>query len=77
MHSVPPFSAFMFWITGTTLTPPDLVQAQNVHAAVSLAAVKVVCFNANLLPNGSDERQRSGRIKAGGCWFESGRCVGP
>ena len=34
-------------------------------------------FNATFLPNGSDKRQRSGRIKAVGCWFESGQCVGP
>ena len=33
-------------------------------------------FNATFLPNGSDERQWSGWIKAVGCWFESGRCVG-
>ena len=32
-------------------------------------------FNATFLPNGSDERQQSGWIKAVGCWFESGRCV--
>jgi hypothetical protein len=53
------------------------VQAQNVHATVSLAAVFVVCFNAAFLPDGSDERQRRGRIKAVGHWFESGRCVAP
>ena len=32
-------------------------------------------FNATSLPNGSDERQQSGLIKAVGCWFESGQCV--
>ena len=34
MHSVPSFPVFMFWITGTRLASPDLVQAQNVHATV-------------------------------------------
>ena len=34
-------------------------------------------FNANFLPNRSDKRKQSGRIKAVGCWFESGWCVGP
>ena len=38
---------------------------------------RVVWFNATFLLNGSDERQRSGRIKAVGCWFEAGRCEGP
>ena len=33
-------------------------------------------FNATFLQNGSDKRQQSGRIKAVGCWFESGPCVG-
>ena len=33
-------------------------------------------FNATFLPNRSDKRQQSGRIKAVGCWFESGWCVG-
>ena len=32
-------------------------------------------FNATFLPNRSDKRQQSGRIKAVGCWFESGRYV--
>ena len=33
-------------------------------------------FNGTFLLNRSDERQQSGRIKAVGRWFESGRCVG-
>ena len=33
-------------------------------------------FNATFLPNRSDKRQQSYRIKAVGCWFESGRRVG-
>ena len=33
-------------------------------------------FNATFLPNGSDKRQQSGRIKAVECWFKSGWCVG-
>ena len=52
-----------------------LWQAQNAHATVQLAVVFAVCFNATLLPEGSDERQRSGGMKAVGRWFESGRCV--
>ena len=51
-----------------------VAQAQNVHTAVELAARGVI--NATFLPNGSDKRQRSGRIKAVGRWFESRRCVG-
>ena len=46
-----------------------LVQAQNVHATVELAARRSGAFNATFLPNGSDERQQSGRIKAVGCWL--------
>ena len=34
------------------------------------------CVYATFQPNGSDKRQKSGRIKAVGRWFESGRCVG-
>ena len=63
------FPVFMFWITGTRLVPPagdllHLTQAQNVHATVELAARRSGVFNATFLPNGSDKRQRSGRIKA-------------
>ena len=53
-----------------------LVQAQNVHATVELAACRSGRFNTTFLPNRSDKRQRSGQIKAVGCWFESGHCVG-
>ena len=53
-----------------------LMHAQNVHAAVELAARQSRVFNATFLLNGSDESQRSGRIEAAGCWFESGWCVG-
>ena len=53
-----------------------LAQAQNVHATVELAARRSGVFNATFLPNGSDKRQRSGRIKAVGCCFKSGWCQG-
>ena len=56
-----------------------LTQAQNIHTAVELAACRSGVFDTTLLPNGSDKRQQSGRIKAVdkfGCWFESGWCVG-
>ena len=46
------------------LEPPDV------------AVAEAVCFNATFLLNGSDETQQSNRIKAGGLWFESGRCMG-
>ena len=52
------------------------MQAQNVHATVELAARRSSVFGATFLPNGSDKRQRSGRIKAVGCWLESGRYAG-
>ena len=50
-----------------------LAQAQNVHATVELTALRSVVFSATSLPNGSDKRQQSGRIKAvglslGGVW---------
>ena len=76
MHSILLFPFFTFWITDTRLAPPDFSQAQNAHATVYLAVVEALCFSATFLQNGSDERQRSGRMKAVGCWFESGWCVG-
>ena len=42
------------------------MQAQNVHATVELAARQSGVFNATHLPNVSDKRQHSGRIKAVG-----------
>ena len=53
-----------------------LVQAQNVHATIELAASRSGMFNATCLPNGSDKRQQSGQVKAVGWWFEAGRRVG-
>ena len=52
------------------------MQAQNIHATVELAARHSGVFSAAFLLNGSDKGQQSGRIKAAGCWFESGWCVG-
>ena len=66
MHSVRSFPVFMFWITGTRL-------AHTVKVAYRSSRVEAVCSMQLLLPNGSDKRQRSGWIKAVGCWFESGR----
>ena len=37
--------------------------AQNVQTTVELAARRSGVFNAAFLPNGSDERQQSGRIR--------------
>ena len=65
----------MFWITGTRLVAPKVEESYCI--SVQLAVVEAVCFYTTFLPNRSDERQRSGRIKAAGRWFESGRCVGP
>ena len=70
MHSLQLFPVFMFWNTGTRLAK------QNVNATIYLAAVEAVCFHTTFLPNGSGERQWIGRIKAVGCWFESGWCAG-
>ena len=50
----------------------NLTQVQSVHTIVELAAQLSGIFNAIFLANGSDERQRSDRIQAVGCWFESG-----
>ena len=52
------------------------MQVPNVHATVELTACRNGLFSATFLLNGSDERQHSGRIKAGGCWLESGWCMG-
>ena len=46
------------------------------HATVEPAACQSGVFTATFLPNGSDKRQQSGRIKAVGCWFQCGQCVG-
>ena len=45
-----------------------LVQAQNVHAAVELAARRSVCSMTRFCPNGSDERQQSGRTRQLDVW---------
>ena len=50
-----------------------LVQAQNKRATVELAARRSGVFNAICLPNGSDERQQSGRIRQLDAWVDS-RC---
>ena len=68
------FHHFLFSCSATHLL--HLAQAQNIHTTVELAARRSGVFNATFLPNGSDKRQQSGRIKAAGCWFQSGRCVG-
>ena len=65
---------FLFSCSATSLL--HLAQAQKVHATVKLAGGRSGVFNATFLLNGSDKRQQSGWIKAVGCWFESGRCVG-
>ena len=53
-----------------------LAPAQNIYTTVELAAHRNCVFSATFLPNRSDKMQESGRIKAVGCWFESGWCVG-
>ena len=73
------FRHFPFWRNGTRLAPPDVKEAYCIRTYMILLSwqhVKAVCFIANFLPNGSEQRQRSGRMKAAGCWFESGWCVG-
>ena len=60
--------------SGTCLL--HLVQVQNVHATVELAACRSGMFNATFLPSRSDKRQQSGWIKAVGCWLESGGACG-
>ena len=80
MHSVPLFPVLEYWHeTSATRSHGDLwhrAQGQNVHTTVDLAARRSGVFNATFLPNGSDKSQQRGRIKAVGCWFESGWCVG-
>ena len=73
LHSVPSFPVFMFWITGTKPAPPDVTETCCIRTCHCV--VEAVRFSTAILPNGSDERQESGQIKAGGCWFESGWCV--
>ena len=64
------------------LAPPAVKEAycilrnHRMSTLLELAACQSSIFNATPLPSGSDERQQSGRIKAVGRWFESGRCVG-
>ena len=73
----------MFWSTGTRVAPPNVKEAYCIsrkHRTYALLcswqlpgrSVSMQFF----LPNSSDERQQSGRIKAAGSWFESGQCVG-
>ena len=68
------FHHFLFSCSVTRLL--RLMQTRNVHATVEYAERRSGVFNATFLPNGSDQRQQSCRIKAVGWWFESGRCVG-
>ena len=68
------FHHFLFSCSATHLL--HLVQAQNVHTTVELAARRSGVFNATLLLNGSDKRQQSGWIKTVDCWFESEWCMG-
>ena len=66
MHSIPSFPVFVFWSTSTRLAPLDVKEAYcilYIHTTVELAACQSGMFSATFLPNGSDERQRSGRIK--------------
>ena len=65
-----PFHHFLFSCSATRLL--YLAQSQNVCITVVLAARRIGVINATFLPNGSDNRQHSGQIKAVGCWFESG-----
>ena len=67
------FHVLEYWHETSATCSLHLAQAQNVHATVEMATRR---SGATSLPNRSDERQWSGRIKAVGCWFESGRCVG-
>ena len=46
-----------------------LAQARNVRAAVKLAVVLAVCVNADFYSRASDERKRSGWMKAVGRWL--------
>ena len=80
MHSVSSCSVFMFWSTGTRLAPPDVREVYCISC--KCRTYTLLCYwqhvgvsSATFLPNGSDEKQPSGRIKADG-WFESGWCVG-
>ena len=68
------FCHFLFSCSATCLL--HLAQAQNIHATVELAACRSGVFNATFLPNGLDERQQSGRIKAVGCWLSLGGVMG-
>ena len=68
------FHHFLFSCSATRLL--HLAQAQNVHATVELAARWSGVCNATFLTNGSNKRQQSGWMKAVGCWFQSGWCVG-
>ena len=49
-----------------------LAQVQNIHTTVELAARRRGVFNATFLPNGSDERQQSGRIRQLDVWAGCG-----
>ena len=84
MHSVQSSPVFMFWGTDMRLAPPDVKETYCISRKCrtymllwSWQCIEAVCSSATFLPNGSDERQQSGRMKAAGCWFESGQCVGP
>ena len=70
------FPVLEYWHETSATRLLHLAQVQNVYATVELAARRSGVFNATFLPNGSDERQQSGWIKAVGCWFVSGPCVG-
>ena len=75
LRSITSFPVFVFWIPGTRLVPPGVKEAYYVHVTASLAGVEAFCFSATFQLNRSDERQRSGRMKVVGRWFESGVCV--
>ena len=66
----------------TILTGSVLANKRSVGGAEYCVCFVFLCtpfhhflFSCNG-PNGSDERQQGGGLKAVGCWFESGQCGG-
>ena len=79
MHSAPSFPVFLFWTTGTRLAPPAVKETCCISHKRRTYTLQWIwqhveaVFSATFLLKGSDERQRSNRIKAvglslGGVW---------
>ena len=74
-HSLDVWTAVLLLLCTFCLHSLPSFPVFRTYATVELAARRNSVFNATFLLNRSDEKQWKGRIKAGGCWFQSGRCV--